>query len=573
MIAVALVLLSISQSFVLLLIGPLFKSLFTLGVGESFLYLRDLIPRSIDLGSFSQLKVARQDLAVGVPVCLLLAVVIKGLAGYFFHYNQQSLAFYVAKRYRDRLFAAIMSQPYAEISKKNPGDWMSLVMNDVLYLQSRFSEIVSSIVKDSVLILSAFAVMLLLHWQTALLMIFGSPLLLWYLGRKGKKISGFADDWQRRLADMSSRILSLRLRFNFIRAQQGEQRELNLFKALNQEYYGLIRKSIYLRSVIGPGIELGGVIVFALFLYLISKRIWLDSFEPTELIQFLGAMALLLKPLKILGEQFARIQETVGALKEGLRIFERTANKPSSSVPEDWSPINSAVELKELHCGYDENVRLAASGLTVSPGRSIAVVGPSGAGKSTLVKTLVGLLEPIKWEANVSWEDLSRSSSFVSQNPFLFSDSVRGNLCYGIDSEVPDLEIWSVLSSLGLKELVESLDGGLDSQVESVRSNFSGGQLQRFVLCRSLLQDRQFLILDEATSALDADNEKIMTEVVLDSCKEKNKAIIFITHRLRWLHLFDEIYFVENGKVALKGNYSQLMAESRFSEFVALAQD
>ena len=64
-----------------------------------------------------------------------------------------------------------------------------------------------------------------------------------------------------------------------------------------------------------------------------------------------------------------------------------------------------------------------------------------------------------------------------------------------------------------------------------------------------------------------------MTEVVLDSCKEKNKAIIFITHRLRWLHLFDEIYFVENGKVALKGNYSQLMAESRFSEFVALAQD
>ena len=170
--------------------------------------------------------------------------------------------------------------PYESITKRPEGEWMSLIMNDVLYLQSRFSEILASVVKDTALICSAFVVMALIHWQTALITLAVSPFFFFYLGRKGRRISGYADAWQRRLGEMSARILSLRQRFTFIRAQNGEERELELFEEMNRGYYSMIRRSILLRAAMGPLTELAGFAVFALVLFSLVERFGNQHLEP-----------------------------------------------------------------------------------------------------------------------------------------------------------------------------------------------------------------------------------------------------------------------------------------------------
>ena len=291
-----------------------------------------------------------------------------------------------------------------------------------------------------------------------------------------------------------------------------------------------------------------------------------------ELIQFLSAMALLLKPLKVLGEQFARIQETVGALKEGMQIFERTS---ALGLPREGLKDTRVQNLSfnKMSCGYIGQERFFAESLSFEAGTATAVVGPSGAGKSTLIKTLVGLLEPISWDGNHSWLECASNTSFVSQNPFLFSDSIRGNLCYGLEEVPPDDELWALLDKVGLKSTLIEMKSGLDSSVEAVRSNFSGGQVQRLVLCRSLLQKKQILVLDEATSAIDAATEGQVNELVIKRCHEENTILLSVTHRMNYLAEFDQILFVEEGKILLKGKYNDLLKEERFKAFLQDARD
>ncbi|SME99559.1 ABC transporter ATP-binding protein [Pseudobacteriovorax antillogorgiicola] len=575
-IIVALLGLSSSQSLLILLVGPFFKGLFGLGVEAGMIHLSALLPESIMevIPRLGGITIERQQLTYGVPAAMFVAALVKGLSSFFFHYNQQALAFHVAKRYRDRLFAAVVGMPYSEISRRMPGDWMSLVMNDVLYLQSRFSEVLSSVVKDSVLIVSAFFVMFLLHWPTALVLLLLSPFFFVYLGRKGRKISAYADAWQRRLAGMSARILSLRQRFNFIRAQGGERRELELFDRLNDDYYKMIRKSIFLRAVMGPATEFSGFVIFAVVLFLMAQSIWIPDFGPAELIQFFGALGLLLKPLKVLGEQFARIQETAGALKESLSIFQLASQFEDSRLHHQGRPVPDAIQIRTLRSGYNQVAAIVCEDLHLVRGKTVAIVGPSGSGKSTLIKSLVGLIKPLTWECDdCSWEDLAQECSFVSQRPFFFSDTIRANLNYGLPAPASDHEMWQLLEQLSLKDLIESLADGLDSPVASVRSNFSGGQLQRLVLCRALLRQRSFLVMDEATSAVDASNEETITKLAIKKAKDDQVGLLFITHRLRWLSLFDEVWFVESGRIILNGSHESLMADKRYEDYLQTAHD
>ncbi len=573
-IILALIVLSISQSLFLLLLGPFFKSLFTLGQLET-IPITELFSSKITdyFPNLADVQLSKQNIIWLIPGGLLIAVFAKGVAGYFFQYNQQALSFHVAKRYRDRLFGAILNRSYHEINKRTPGEWMSVLMNDVLYLQSRYSDFMASFIKDSVLIISALAAMFIIHWQTAMVLLIGSPFLFVILGQISRRISHFAEGWQKDLGKMSGFILSLRKRYPFIQAQQSQSYEIKLFERLNDKYYHTIKKSIFLRSTFSPGLEMFGFLGFSGVLLLLSKRLFGQEFGPEELIQFLAALGVLLRPLKSLGEQVARLQETKGALQEGYKIFD---HEFSSSFPEKstQAPIKTnLIKIKYIAAGYNDKVRFIGSKFVLEPGKSIAIVGPSGAGKSTIVRTLVGLLPPIRWDADIDWKKFTQSTSFVSQKPFMFEDSIRNNLIYGLVQKVSEEDIWKSLEKVGIADHIQVLPEGLESKIAAVRSNFSGGQIQRLVIARSLLRGKPFLVLDEATSAIDMENEKLITHHLLKEVSGQRVGLLFVTHRLQWLHNFDEIWFVENGKVKLIGSHNQLLSSQRYSNFIKASSD
>jgi subfamily B ATP-binding cassette protein MsbA len=544
-----------------------------------------------------QVSFDRLELCFVVPAAILLAGFLKSVASYFYSLNQQGLALFVSKSFRDKLFEALLYKPYRDIKSQSPGQWMSRIMNDVLFLQTRLSDILSSFVRDSVIIITSFAVLSWLHWPSALIMLTIGPVIALGMGAVGKRIASYAEAFQRELAGISASLLDLRARFDFIRAQRGETLESERFNRLNNRYFEAIKKSIFVRSAFAPGMELLGFGIFSVTLFAVSRGYW--TLSPEVLFQFFGAMGLMLRPLRNLGEQLARFHETTGSLKSNFEIFESvqgsSAGLSKLGSSGDFSKLGStrlvptldrgskvgtsrvdpsllkspdlSIDLKKIVVRYGDVCALTLDNLTIQSGKSIAIIGPSGAGKSTLVRTLCGLIPPNQWEGSLSNLELSSLTSMVSQEPFLFDDQLRANLIYGRPVAPSEGDIRSALETVNIWQEVQSQAEGLETPVRAIGSNWSGGQLQRLVIARALLQQKPILLLDEATSAIDAQTEQDITERLTKLSRDQNIGLLVVTHRLRWLELFDEIWFLEDGKLIGVGPHTKLLANPRYKSF------
>ena len=575
-IAIALVVLSLTQGIFLLMVGPFLKTLFGAGISTGFVSCSDMMPQSMRhaLPGLADIKIDRKLLVIGVPLLMFLAALIKAIATYIYQLHQQAIALFIARRYREKLFEAIISQNFRAISAHSPAHWMSVIMNDVFYLQNSFSDIASCIVKDGILVLSCFLAICVIHLPTAIALVLAAPFLAFGLGKIGKKISWYAHAWQTELAFLAAAVLDIRTRFKFIRSQQGETREMERFSVLNNNYYRIIRRSILLRSAFAPGLEFLGFAVFALFIYLIGQGRWFHHFTSVDLIQFFAALGILLRPLRNLGEQLTRLQETRGSLKSSRELLKQLRAIPTSGNPLGKPGLFShETRINCLSAGY-ETVAVTVQNVLIAPAKTIAIVGPSGGGKSTLIKALAGLLDPMEWVADLSWHELCGSASLVSQMPFLFDDTIRNNLLYGLSDPFPSDEIlWEWLAHTNLADDIKMLSLGLDHRAGAIEKNLSGGQIQRLVIVRALLRNKNIWLFDEATSAIDPATEvKIMSRLI-DVCREQGKALLHVTHRPGLLDLFDEIWFIEQGRLLFKGSHQELLSNSRYHTFVSATQN
>ncbi len=577
-IAGSLLVLALSEALFLLLVKGFIKALFT-DATKTTVQLSDLLPAKAMswAPALSGLEVASATLAVAVPIMILVAGWCKSLASYLYQLNQQALAIYLARTYREKLFRTLISLPYTEITKRQVGAWMSLIMNDVMLLQTRFTDIMTGLIKDTVATFACYVVLAIIHWPSALALFVLSPFIAFGMGRTGKRIARYAEVYQRELGAMAAAILDIRARLDFIRAQQGEAREKARFAAMNMAYFRMIRRSILVRSAFAPVLEFGGFAVFALSIYAIGSGYW-GNFTPEVMLQFFVALGLLLRPLREMGEQLARFHETRGTLMNSLEVFSKleASQRPllqgeTASQPLGISTLHpEGLHIALIQAGMAGQVRFQSRGLRLIPGRSVAVIGPSGAGKSTLIKTLSGLVEPLGWEANLEWRTAVSLVSMVSQDPFLFDDSIVANLRYGLNPEQAPTEemLWQALRTVNIDHEMQALPEQLSTRLRAIGSNVSGGQLQRLVIARALLRRRPIWLLDEATSAVDARSEKDITQRLIASCRDTGHALLVVTHRLTWLESFDEVWFVEAGTIALAGTHLALLADPRYQAFV-----
>lgn len=569
----SLLLMSLGQSLFLFIIGPFLKTLFGLGLERLTLSGRDLFTQNI-LQLFPSLalwELPKERVIQNVSSGLFLAASLKAVASYSYQLSASYLSLHVAKVYRDRLFSGLLSLSYVEISKKSAAEWMSLLMNDVLFLQTRFSEIVNSIVRDSTILFAALLTLFFIHWPTALLILICSPAVAFGMGRTGKKISFFADLFQKELAHMADLILEIRKRFYFIKAQQGEKKELLCFEDLNSGYYHLVRRSILIRSIFAPLLEFIGYALLATVIYLINVGfISQEGMDPVNIVIFFASLGAMLQPLRSLGEQIVQWEETRGSLRKSFQVLSSFAQKKKEPIrlqdSKRQGTFNRDISIKRLVSGFLEP-RLEAHHLHLGRGHAIALVGPSGSGKSTLLRTLAGLLPPFEWQSDTSLEELVENCSFVSQSPFLFDDSLCNNLLYGQENKEGREDLSLILDLVGIGKEVSAFAQGLDTRIVAIRSNISGGQKQRLVLARALLRHKTILLLDEVTSAIDARSEEEILKRSIEFCHTEQKIILAVTHRLHTLAWFDEVWFLEEGQMRACGTHEELLKQERYRSF------
>lgn len=231
---------------------------------------------------------------------------------------------------------------------------------------------------------------------------------------------------------------------------------------------------------------------------------------------------------------------------------------------------DSGVVIENLHYRYPGTGSDVLSGfnLHIPEGSVVSFAGETGSGKTTLLDLLMGLLSPQKGSIRIQGESQSEffkkypgSISYVPQHVYLMDHSLRSNIAFGIpESEMDESKIRNASEIAQLTPLIEKLPDGLDTMVGERGVRLSGGERQRIGIARALYHDPRLLIMDEATSALDSQTEKELLEAV-ERIRD-GRTLILITHRTSLLNICDNIWFIENGKVAAEGDLSTLLKSS-----------
>jgi ATP-binding cassette subfamily C protein CydC len=208
--------------------------------------------------------------------------------------------------------------------------------------------------------------------------------------------------------------------------------------------------------------------------------------------------------------------------------------------------------------------------LTLTPGRSTAIVGVSGAGKTTLLATLAGLLPPIAGTVEVGGVPLgalprtaiAETVAFIAEDAHVFATTVLENLRVANGRATPQ-EATAALRSTGLSEWLEGLPDGLDTLLGPGGSTVSGGERRRLLLARALLSPARFLLLDEPGEHLDPDSADRLMSLVLGLPRETGRAVAIVTHRVGALGQADEVAMVDDRHLAARGTHSHLAATSQ----------
>lgn len=302
-------------------------------------------------------------------------------------------------------------------------------------------------------------------------------------------------------------------------------------------------------------------LVFALYGFVFK-----DIIKVGDLITLMFFSFFLFNPLQELGNMITVYNET----KASMDNFATLMNSSSDPTPENPSAIGAIDNLEFKQVGFRHNTAPGYAvkdiSFTIKSGETIAFVGPSGSGKTTLVKLLVGLYQPNEGQVlynqndsrQIDINELRKQLGFVTQDPQLFSGTIRDNLRF-VKPDATDEEIKNVLDKAACHNLLKRADKGIYSTIGEGGIKVSGGEKQRLSIARALLRNPQLLIFDEATSALDSLTEEEISETIRAISSQKNQITVLIAHRLSTIMHADKIFVLEHGHIIEQGKHEGLL--------------
>ena len=302
-------------------------------------------------------------------------------------------------------------------------------------------------------------------------------------------------------------------------------------------------------------------LIFALYGF-----VFRDVIKVGDLITLMFFSFFIFNPLQELGNAIAVYNET----KASMDNFSKLMNTPSDVLPANPNKLGAIESLAFNEVGFRHNTAPGYAvqniSFTIKSGETIAFVGPSGSGKTTLVKLLVGLYQPNEGtilynqhdSKQIDLNELRKQLGFVTQDPQLFSGTIRDNLLF-VKPDATDDEIMDVLKKAACHNLLKRADQGIYSTIGEGGIKVSGGEKQRLSIARSLLRNPQLLIFDEATSALDSLTEEEISETIRSISSQKNQITVLIAHRLSTIMHADNIFVLEHGNIIEHGKHESLL--------------
>lgn len=455
------------------------------------------------------------------------------------------------------------------------GGLLSRIINDIKVIQDGL-RMIADLFREPLLAMLLMGNLFYLNWKLTSFILILLPFILIFLRQISKSLRKYVIFGQENLEKITSIIKES---LDGVRIIQSFNLENTLSQKLQEqtnEYLG-IRKKVHSRiEIMGPVTELIATgLILSIFFYF-SIEVSKGNTTTGAVLAYITSLMMLNQPIKKLQESYVRIQETVVAAN---RVFEILDNKNTVAeienakpFPRDWKQI----KYKNVSFKYGADWILKNVNLVINRGQSVAFVGESGSGKSTIVNLLERFYDPVEGEIliddininQIDLKDLRKNIALVSQDVFLFSDTIENNIHSGDFDKAKD-EIVDKAKHANAHDFILKTDKGYQSPVGDRGALLSGGEKQRISLARAFFKDSSILILDEATSALDSSSEKEVQKGI-DELMIGRTSIV-VAHRLSTIQNCDCIYVVQKGQIAEQGKFVDLVKnQGEFSKFYHL---
>lgn len=479
----------------------------------------------------------------------------------------RSISWRVLTALRQQMFEKMVSLDIGWHQRTPSGERVSRLTGDVNNLQYATSAVVTALQKPlTLMILIGSAAWM--NARLALVGLFVLPLVAWPMHRFGRRVRegvrASLDSGARLSASAQETFQGVRVVHSFDAAGWRALR----FRDRNEAHHRDQLRAMAAQLLPGPAVEAIAAVGVGLAIWVGGQDVFAGRLAPGELIAFLVALGLMNEPLKGLTQVGTLLSRALASAEVLFALLDRPSALPDSGIGAPPPPREISVEDLSFSWPAPPGSPPAPPVLDrvsfrVRAGERVAIVGPSGAGKTTLLTLLGRLRDPsagrICWDGAdaraFSLAGLRSRIAVVTQEPFLFDDTVEANVTFGRPA-TPD-QLQTAARAAQANRFIDSLPLGWQTRVDEAGMRLSGGQRQRLCIARALLRDAPVLLLDEATSNLDSESEALVNEA-LERLMEGRTTIV-IAHRLSTVKNADRIFVMEGGRIVEEGTHAELM--------------
>ena len=479
----------------------------------------------------------------------------------------------IVKDIRNRIYNKILALPIGFFSEERKGDIIARMSGDVQEVETSITSSIDMLIKDPILIVVYFGILLFTSAEMMLFVILFVPLFVWIMGVVGKQLRRKSLEAQKYWSDTMSQVEETLGGLRVVKAFNAEKKMSSRFNAITEGMRAKVSRVSTRQAPAHPLSELLGTIMIMVVLafggiIIIKGRGFLgkDFMDASQFIFFMAILYSVIAPIKELSKATYGIPKGLASMERINRILEAQNPITDPAEPKELGSFSEAIEFRGVSFSYDGSRQvLHGIDLKIPKGRTVAIVGESGAGKSTLVDLI-----PRFWDVSegsvlidgkdvreVRLKDLRALMGNVNQEPILFNDTIFNNIAFGVENATEE-EVIAAAKIANAHDFIMEKPEGYQTNIGDRGTKLSGGQRQRLSIARAILKNPPILILDEATASLDTESERLVQEA-LDRLMH-SRTTIAIAHRLSTIKNADEIVVMHEGRIVERGTHAELLA-------------
>ncbi len=515
---------------------------------------------------------------------ILLSAILKGICMYFMRMTIIVMSRYIEYDQKNDIFKHYQKLGQDFYARNYTGDLMNRISDDVSKVRMFTGPAIMYSLNLTCMIIMVVSLMFYINSTITLYVLIPLPILAVSIYLVSDAMNKKSDLIQQRLSMITSFVQETFSGIQVVKSYAAENYFIREFEDLNRNYKKDNMSLVSVNGIFMPAVlALIGMSIL-ITIYVGGNAVVANQFTLGNIVEYIIYVNMLTWPVTSIGYVTSLVQRGAASQRRIDEFMNTTPTKDEGNLK--IKKLSNQIEFRDVWFRYNEKADwvIKSMNLVIKAQRKIGIIGATGSGKSTIAKILMGIYEPSKGSILIdgipiqeySKTSLSSIFGYVSQDIFLFSDSIKNNILMGSDSELDYANLDSVIKCSELENEINSFPDGMETILGERGITLSGGQKQRVSIARALVKKPDILIIDNGMSAVDTKTEALLKQNI-KSWSEKSTSV-YISHRVSTVQDCDFIFLIDNGRIIETGTHQKLVNSSKiysklFSKQLAIEQN